>query len=245
MIKKKITNLSKKVIKKPDSTSKKGINFFISKESKVSKERLASFWENYTLGKFSEFFIKRRALNKSNYISRYNRQIFVFPITPTMTGTIRKISTTKRRFLKNYIAARNFLKKIPLKHSEISLVKIIDIKEIKNATYVLEQISPSISCHDLSLILNENKYITTPVLSQNRYASSFFRKLEENKISHKSFLSDLNRAVSEIYMVESKHFHDFDFASNNLIIKEYNPKTHKFKFVFIDFKKFVLNSSSF
>jgi hypothetical protein len=230
-----IFNISKH--NKKNKKNKHLITFAPHFEKKITNEQISSFWDRYLSNGFKELIKTRLVNKKTNHISQYNPQIMIFPFSPSVGVTVRILSFNSHIiYIKRYKALSKYFKNKKLKHSKIVLVDILSSKKLNNLYYgLVERVFPSLTIHDLEIILKEQSVFFRPEdVYYNRYSSSFINKLKDNKISSVLLLKHLKRATNELYK-NSKIIENFDEANNNVVILDYNKLKGTFKFGLIDF----------
>jgi len=221
--------IKKKTTKKVPIKKKTNSIVFASYPKKVvDKKYINSLWTKYFNGTLEDLIYKRKDIS---YISRYNKNVKIIPLSPTIAVTIRKCSI---HVGENYLKTATFFKKklvnLKLKHSEVLLADIVDYKKIKNNYYIMERIIPSISVSDLKVYLDRSS-------TTNRFQESFVKKLKG--IDTNSFRNNINIAYAELKEelnnISKLSGINIDKAPNNVIIIDYNKDINRFKFGLIDF----------
>jgi len=208
--------------------NKPKINFASYPEKKVNKKYIDSFWEKYFDGTLKRSIHKRI---DNNTISSYNPNVKIFPLSPTVAVTIRKIKNGKRYLeLNEYF--KNKLNNKKLKYSEIVISDIIDYKVKGRDYFLMERIIPGASVAD---VLNYKLYNRTAFL--NRFNNSFLKIVQkmDKKTLDKMYIN-LEKAINELKITirENEKEHKIDNSKGNIIIIDYNPNNGKFKLGLID-----------
>ncbi len=203
----------------------------------VPKEAIDHFFEkleNGTLNKFYEDRAKdpkkskniKEWINKGKIIPEVPR--IVFPITPSVLGTVRILS---KGYLTAYLkSATAFYRTVgeyknKFNSFEIQPINILGIQKLKTGKYaLLEKVYPAMSIADHLFFSKEEL---------NRYYKSTIRFFgNENSKLTAEHKDKLRIAYNEY---KHKFYKTADIAEGNVLVLDYNPGTKKFLFGPIDF----------
>lgn len=210
-------------------------------DKSVPQTAVDKCFENLENGTYEKFFEERAKnenrknrgigwINRGKIISRNER--IVFPVTKSVLGTARIFNKNNLNiYLKLATRVYKIVKmhKNKFKHFEIQPINILGIKELKTGEYaVLEKVHPSMSLSDLSMWGQTS--------GKNRFSKATYRMLKKKypEFDEFRFQIELSNAYTE-YELTFKHT-GIDFASSNVLVLDYNPKTKKFLFGPIDYK---------
>ncbi|MDD3178066.1 MAG: hypothetical protein PHR26_00945 [Candidatus ainarchaeum sp.] len=212
---------------KKETIASKKITFASYPKKEVAIKYVDAFWKRYFDGSLEKSLSKRK---DNHFISNYNPNVKIFPISPTVSVTVRKMNLIDvRPYFEIHKYYKEKFKNANFKYSKFVLTDIIDYKKKGDFYYVLERIVPSISVYDF--------YVSDfKGFKENRFSKSFQKSLE--KVDLLKMKEDLGPALNELKHFinnNSKFKFRLDNSNNNIIIIDYNPETHKFKFGLIDF----------